>query len=253
MAHPQGGNAVFKIVVRHHLLENGLVACQFQIAAGHIGLAGLVSQYQFRVLFVADADVHILHQVFHDSLGLLGGPQLLTEVQINGNFHAVLLSGNQRLLSKLCRAVGHGGSDAREVEPVGALKDGVKVKIRLGGRRDGGMGPVIYHLGGPHGRTALQEVNAQSLAALCDMLCGHIIFSQSSHSALADLVVGHCSDKFRVMSIIGQGHGHIGLAAAIAYIKLVCLYKLLVVRSGQPQHDLTHSNHFCHWIFPHLS
>ena len=39
MAHPQGGNAVLKIVVRHHLLKDGLVARQLQIAAGHIGLA----------------------------------------------------------------------------------------------------------------------------------------------------------------------------------------------------------------------
>ena len=80
MTDAQGGNAVLKVVIRNHLLEDGLVTCQLQIAAGDIGVAGLVTKYQLSVLLVADSDINILHQVLHNLLCLLGGPQLLAKV-----------------------------------------------------------------------------------------------------------------------------------------------------------------------------
>ena len=80
MAHPQGRHTVLEVKFFHHLLKDGLIACQLKLAACHIRLAGLKSKHQLRILLVSDAYVHIFHQVCHDLLGLLGGPQFLTEV-----------------------------------------------------------------------------------------------------------------------------------------------------------------------------
>ena len=108
------------------------------------------------------------------------------------------------------------------------------------------MGPVVDHLGGPHGGAALQIIDAQPLSAPGDMLRAHIVLAQGSHRALADLIVGDRRDELRVVAIIGQGHCHIGLAAAIVDVELVCLDELLKIGGGQPQHDLTNRNHFSH-------
>ena len=109
------------------------------------------------------------------------------------------------------------------------------------------MRSVIYNLGGSHGRSALQIVDTQSLAAFSDILRAHIVLSESSHCTFTDLIIGNCRYKLCIMSVISQRYSYISLTAAVTYIKLIRLNKFLVVRGGQSQHNLTHCNNFCHF------
>ena len=63
-----------------HLVEDVNVSCQFQLAGGNIGVARLKAQNLLCIFFIADADINVLHQVGHNLLSLLRGPQFLTEV-----------------------------------------------------------------------------------------------------------------------------------------------------------------------------
>ncbi len=115
------------------------------------------------------------------------------------------------------------------------------------------MRPIINHLGGSHGRSALQKIDAQSLAASGDMSGTHIVLPQSGHGALTDLVGRNRRDKLHVMAVVGQRHRHVGLAAAIAYVKFVRLNELLEIGGGQPQHDFPHGNYHFRQILSHIS
>ena len=76
----QRGYTIFKVELVYHLLEDGLITSQFKLTTGNIGSTGLESQNQFSIFFVTDTYINILHQIGHNLLCLLGGPQLLTEV-----------------------------------------------------------------------------------------------------------------------------------------------------------------------------
>ncbi len=246
MAHAQGGHTVLKMVVGYHLLKNGLISCQLQIPAGDIRFAGFIPQHQLCIFFVSNAYIHILHQVFHDFLGLLRRPEFLAEIQVHRYLYAVLPGRLQGLLRQYGSRVGYRRGNSCKVKPVCPFEYGVKVKICHSRGRNGRMCPVINHLGRSHGRTALQIIYAETFPASGDMLCAHAILPQGSHRTLPDLVVRHCRHVFHFMPIVCQGYSHVCLSAAIIYVKFICLYKLLKIGGRQPQHDLTHGNYLRH-------
>ena len=49
---------------------------------------------------------------------------------------------------------------------------------------------------------------------------------------------------------IGQGHCHVGFAAAKGGLHLIVLEKAVIAIRSQPQHDLTKGNNFRHDLFP---
>ena len=80
MAFTQRADDILEAKLISHLIEDINIACQLQLAGGNICVAWLESKNLLSILFVANANVYILHQVSHNLLSLLGGPQLLTEV-----------------------------------------------------------------------------------------------------------------------------------------------------------------------------
>ena len=108
------------------------------------------------------------------------------------------------------------------------------------------MSSVVNNLGRTHGRTALEEVDAESFAALCDVLCVNAVLAESCNSALADFVVGNSGYEFSIVTVICERNSNVRLAAAVANVKLVCLNKLFVVGSGKAEHNLAHCNYFSH-------
>ena len=71
-----------------------------------------------------------------------------------------------------------------------------------------------------------------TLAASGDVLCADIVLSEGSNRALADGIGGNCGYEISLMAVVGQRHIHVGLAAAVVDIELVCLDKLLIVGGG---------------------
>ena len=130
MTFPERADDVLESELVSHTVEDVNISRKFQFALCNIGIAGLETEDLFRVLLVADTYVNILHKVSHDLLSLLARPELLTEVEVNGNGNVVLLRSLQRNLCKLRRLVGNCGSYTREVEPVSVLEYLVKIEFR---------------------------------------------------------------------------------------------------------------------------
>ena len=143
----------------------------------------------------------------------------------------MFFSSNQSFFGKLCSTVRDCRGDSCKVEPVSSLEDVIKIKICLCCCRNRRMCSVINDLGGSHGRTGLQKVNAQSFATFCNMLCAHIIFAKSCNRTFTDLIVRNCCHKFRIMSIICQGYRYVCFSTSVIDIKLISLDKLFIVGS----------------------
>ena len=234
----QRGDDILETELLRHRLEDAFVAFGIGLAAFHIGI-GLEAEAEFSVFFVADADVYILHQRFHDGLCFLLRPEFLTEVQVDRHRDAVTLCRFASQTGQLSRLVGDGGSDARPVEPVGAFHDGIEIEISGFGFGDGRMRTVVDDLAGTHGSSSLQIVDTHTVAATCDEISLHTIFAQSVHSRLPDFVFRQLGHKIRIVSIVGTADSHVRLTATIYYIKRIGLNETSVSRSGQSQHDFT--------------
>ena len=134
--------------------------------------------------------------------------------------------------------------DAGEVEPVHALKDGVKVKV--GHRRvgHGGMRTVIDADGTTLGSALLVEVDAHTVAAAGDLAGVDAIAAQRVDAGLADGMGGQLGHKRDVGAVVGQRDRHVGLAAAVGVLQRVGLHKAQVIVRLQADHDFTKSNDF---------
>ena len=80
MALPQGACDVTEAKTVCHLSENVHVTGQLQIAGHDITALRLEAQHLLRILFIADTDIYILHEIGHDLTGLFLGPELFAEV-----------------------------------------------------------------------------------------------------------------------------------------------------------------------------
>ena len=80
VAFAQGADDILKAELISHLVKNVNIASQLQLTGGNICITRLEAQNLLSILFISNAHVHILHQVGHNLLCLLGRPQFLTEV-----------------------------------------------------------------------------------------------------------------------------------------------------------------------------
>ena len=108
---PEGGYDIFESEFLLHLAEDSFIACCIGLAAFHIRIR-FESKAEFGILFVAYADVNILHQRAHNADCLLGGPEFLAEIEVHGNCHSVPLCGLAGEPCQFCCPVGNGRGDA---------------------------------------------------------------------------------------------------------------------------------------------
>ena len=214
------------------------------LAGIDVGGLGLDAEHVLGVLLVGDAHVHVLAQLGHGLPGLLPGPQLATVVQVAGDLHPVGLGGLAGVLAGLHQIGTQGRSDAGEVEPVHALEDLVPVEVGELGLLNGGVGPVIDAHAAPLGGALLVEVDAHTVAAPDDHGGVHAVAAQGVHRRLADGVGGQLGDVGGVQAVVGQGDGHVGLAAAEGELQVVGLDKALIVVGLEPDHQLAEGNDF---------
>ena len=234
----QGRDHILEPERRGHLAEDALVALGVGLAALDVGV-GLEPEAQLGVLLVADADVDILHQRLHDRLGLLLGPELLTEVQVHRHRHAVTPGGLAGQTGQFGGLVRNRGRDARPVEPVGALHDGVEVEILRIGLGDRRMRTVVDHLRGTHRGPGFEVVDTHAVAAAGDEIGPHAVFAQRIDRRLADLVLREFRDEVSLVAVVGARNGHVGLAAAIDDVKRIGLNEARVSGRRKTQHDFT--------------
>ncbi len=248
----QGDGHLLKPELVRQLLGHGLVALAVDLAGVDVGGLSLNAEHVLGVLLVGDAHIHVLAQVGHGGTGLVTGPQLAPVVQIAGDLHAAGLGGLAGLLADVNHIGAQGRRDAGEVEPVHALKDGVPVKVGGGSLLNGGVGPVVNAHAAALRSALLVEVNAHPVAAADDLGGVHAITAQGVHRRLTDGVGGELGDIHGVQAVIGQGHGHVGLAAAEGEFQVVGLDKPLVVVGLETDHELAEGDYFRHIIFLQL-
>ena len=221
-----------------HLAEDALVALGIGLAALDVGV-GLEAQAQLGILLVADADVDVLHQRLHDRLRLLLGPELLAEVQVHRYRNAVTLGGLAGQLRQLGSLVRDGRRDARPVEPVGTLHDGVEVEIRGVGLGDGRVRTVVDHLRRTHRSSGFEVVDPDTVPAPGDEVGLHAVFAQRIDGRLSDLMLREFRHEVGVVAVVGTRDGHVGLAAAVDDVERIGLYETGVPRRRKTQHDLS--------------
>src|SRR5699024_273163 len=128
--------------------------------------------------------------------------------------------------------------------PVHALKDAVPVEVGGLGLLDGGVGAVVDAHAAPLGGALLVVVDAHAAAAADNLAGVHAVPAQGVDRRLAGGVGGQLGDEHGVSAVVGQGHGHVGLAAAEAELQVVGLDKALVVVGLEPDHQLAEGNNF---------
>ena len=104
---------------------------------------------------------------------------------------AVFLARNAGLPGDLGHAVGQGGSDAREVEPVLALENLVPVDFAGAQFGDRAAFAVVEEGGRPLGGAGLHEINAQAKAVLLHVVEVQPELAHVSQAGLAHGVVGN--------------------------------------------------------------
>ena len=221
-----------------HLAENALVAFGIGFTALDIGV-GLKPEAQLGVLLVADADIDILHQGLHDRLRLLLGPELLAEVQVHRHRHAVTFGGLAGQLRQLGGLVRDRGGDARPVEPVGALHDGVEVEILRIGLGDRRVRTVVDHLRRTHRSARFEVIDAHAITAAGYEIGLHAILAQRVHRRLADLMFRELRDEIGIVAIVGARNGYVGLAAAVDDVERIGLNETRIAGRRKTQHDFT--------------
>ena len=130
------------------------------------------------------------------------------------------------------------------MKPRRAFKNLVPVKVFFCGGGNGRTGPVIDDLGRTLAGAFFQIVDAYTVAAPDDIRGIHAVFAEGIDSSLSDFMFRKFGNEFRVKAVIGQGNGHIGLAAAEGGAVFVHLYETVIAGRGQTQHNLSKGNNF---------
>ena len=125
------------------------------------------------------------------------------------------------------------------MEPVHTLKGLVPVDIAGLGQGHGGVFAVIDHLGGTGVGAGLQVVDAHAAGAADDAGGIHAELAQLLDALVGDHVFGQHGEEGHILLVIGQGDGHVGLAAAEGGLQHLALEEALQAGRFQTQHDLT--------------
>ena len=234
----EGGHYILESKLLHHALEDAIVTLGICLAAFYISL-GLEAKAELGVFLVADTYVNILHQGLHDALGLLRGPQLLAEVEVDTHGHAVTLGSLTGQTGELGSLIADGGCDTAPVEPVGTLHNLVEVEIGGVGLGNGTAGTVVDDLGGTHGGSGLQIVDAHTVATAGDEIRVYAKLAQSVDGTLANLVLGQLGYEVGLVAIVCAAYSHIGFSTAIYHIKVFTLNESFLTWGGKTEHDFS--------------
>ena len=246
----------------HHLLAAGeslvqlavprLVGGQVHVVVGRQRLEGylLVAGNKLILYDVAKHHVGALHHAAQRLAGLRAvvAPQVLAIVDVERNHQPHLLSHVQRLEGGVGGGLRDGGRDARHLEHRSIAQHLVPVDHARLQVIVGRAGAVVAHAGIAQGGSLLEIVDADTVAAIDDMLRAHAQLAELHGAAAAHLRGGQPSDILHSVALHGQRHGHIGLAAAIVAAEHLALRQSFLVFLGKAKHQLAE----CYNLVSHL-
>ena len=214
-----------------HLVAQGFVFRAVQLAGFDHHVRGDF-QRLLDVLLVGDGNVHIVCDLAHHLCcphAVL--PQVFPVVQVTGDGDSPLFGLFYRLEAEILGALGYGGRDPGDVEPVDPLKCPVPVDVAGAGQRDGGIRTVIDDLAGALVGAGLQEINAETaLVAADDTAYIHAEFAQITDAFIRNDVFRQDGQIGHILSVVCQGYGDIRLTPAEG-----CLQHLALEKTFQPR------------------
>ena len=198
----------------------------------------------------AQQHVHIGQALGAEVAGLVPGPEGGAEVAVEADGQALLLGLLEHIDDEAAAVGGQSRGNAAQVQPVEALQQLVQIdlgEIVLG---DGAVLAVIDDLGGADAVAGLEVVCTQTVGGRLVRLgedhggAVDVVGAQPAHGAFAEAVVRHDAEEGAVHAEVCQREGDVGLAAAVAGLKVGGHAELFVVRRGQAQHDLAAGDEF---------
>ena len=223
-------NNIFESEFFHHLLEDTFVAFSICVACFNVSIR-FEAQTQFRIFFVTDTYIYILHQRFHDRLCFFFCPQFLTEIQVNRYSYAMTLGCFASQTSQFGSFVRNSRSDTGPVEPVSTFHNSIKIKVGSISFSDSRMSTVIDNLAGTHRSACFQIVDTYAVATTSNKVCLYTIFTQCVYSRLSDFMFRQFGYEIGFMSVVGTAYCNVRFSTTIYYIKRVRLNKAGITRS----------------------
>lgn len=111
---------------------------------------------------------------------------------------------------------------------------------------------VVNYFAGTDSISSFQIIGTQTLSRSLLWACQnhrsavYITGAKPANCAFSQAVIGNYAEKGAVHSQVGQSHGNICLASAVACLKICGQTDLLVIGRCQTQHDFTNRNKlFC--------
>ena len=209
-----------------------------------VALGVIVLIFPQVVRFDAQQHINIGQALGAEIPGLVPGPEGGAEVAIKADGQAFFLGYFQHVDDEAAAVGSQGRGNAAQVQPVKTVQQSIQIHLRKIVLGNGAVFAVIDDLGGADAVAGLQIVSTQtirgSLVRLGEDHRGavHIVGAEPAHGALAQTVVGHHAEERAVHAQVCQCQRDIGLAAAVAGLKVGSHAQLFVVRRGQAQHDL---------------
>ena len=233
------GNHLHIGVGSQNLVAQSLVLGAIQLAGLHVHVGGDL-QGLLHVLLVGNGHVHVVCDLTHDLGSLLAIlPQVLAVVQVAGDGDASLLGFLDGLNAQLHCALGDGGGDTGNVEPIHTFKGLVPVDVAGLGHGYCGILTVVDNLAGAGIGAGLQVVDAQTALVGADDAAGvNTELAQVFHALVSDGIFGQHGEVGHVLAIVCQGHGHIGLAAAEGSLQHGALEEALQAGGLESEHYL---------------
>ena len=111
------------------------------------------------------------------------------------------------------------------------------------------MGPVIDYLGPPANRTGFQEVDAQAISAVEDLVYPDASLPKLHHGTSPQVILRQPGDKVDRNPVIRQRHGNVRFPAPVDDFEPVSLGESEESRRRQAQHDLAKGHYLLHSLF----
>ena len=235
----------------HQLLADAFETGLIDLAARFLRVEalGLDAELLLRIFLVAENQVAAGHKGGHHLRGGLAVlPELLAIVQVAGHLHAEFVGYLDGFQARVSRSLAQGRRNAGPVEPVGAGEHLAPVHhagLDLG---DGRIRTVVHHLAATGHGPGLEIIDAHAVAAVHHAVEVHPQAAELCQTHIGDIVLGHARHEMRIDAIVGQRHGHIGLAAAECGVELPGLREAQIPRRGKAKHHFAESHNFCHII-----
>ena len=237
---------LFKAELVRKLLCNRLVALVVELAAVNVGALCLDAEDVLSVLLVRDANVNVLAKLGHSLARLGSRPELAAVVEVAGYLDALFLCRLTSLEADVNELAAECGSDAREVEPIGTVKD--RVPIEVGGLclRNRGMRAVVDTNGTSLGRALFEKINAHAVAAADDFGGVNAEVAEGVDRSLTDSVLGELGHVCTLDAEIGKRNGNVCLAAAEGSLHLVVLEETVVSVGCKAKHNFAECYNLAH-------